>query len=132
MFNLFKRKKKMSVQKLREQYQPVLDDMWVVNFIYQPWKGGGIDVDIRKVGIDKASACREGIYVTSTEYAALHGWGSADQLCGYLDRIESTSSGWTGFFETEEAAKKAYADTMAKWIAAMQKSVEDVCGKGAS
>lgn len=111
MFNIFKRRKKLS---LKELYAPVLDEMWccVVNFC--PWRPNEHRVVFKKVNIIKAEADSEGIWVES-DFLNPYVKNDKDTIKGYIDKITMRFH-TAGFFETKEAAEKAYNDLMQKWI----------------
>lgn len=115
MFNIFKRRKKLS---LKELYAPVLDEMWccVINFC--PWKPDRHRVVFKKVNIIKAEAATEGIWVQSdfqNPYEKYH----EDFVSGYIDKITMRMQ-TSGFFETRELAEKAYNALMEEWIAVIR------------
>ena len=123
MFNIFKRRKKLSIKEL---YAPVLDKMWccVINFC--PWTPDRHSVVFKKVDIIKAEANKEGIWVQSrfqNPYEPYH----EDFVMGYIDKITMRSQ-TSGFFETKEAAEKAYNDLMEKWIAVIRNGMVNTGG----
>lgn len=101
---------------LKELYAPVLDRMWVCVVNYCPWRPADHDVVFKEVNILEAHADSEGIYVKS-DFANpfIKHPSSTDIICGYIDRIDMRFH-CCGFFETEDAAKKAYNELMEKWI----------------
>lgn len=111
LFNIFSRKRRLSIKEL---YAPVLDKMWVCAINFCPWNPSSHKVVFKQVGIVKAEADKEGIYVVSDERCPFSHF-SNDYLTGYIDKIRMRGD-CCGFFETEEAAKKAYNDLMNEWI----------------
>ena len=117
LFNIFKKKKKMS---LKELYAPVLDEMWVCTFNFCPWDESRNKVVFKKVKIVSAEATREGIWVKSDETYPFD--GTKETICGYIDKIDCRWY-WNGFFETEEKAKKAFNDLMEKWCGVIKSKI---------
>ena len=115
LFNIFKKRKKLT---LKELYAPVLDEMWVCVFNFEPWDVKAHDVVFKKVNIVKASADEKGIFVESDEQDPFDKYDKS-KLRGYIDRITS-SWHWVGFFETKEEAEKAYNELMKKWIGVIE------------
>ena len=111
LFNIFKKQKKLT---LKELYAPVLDEMWVCAFKFNPWDPENHKVIFKKVKIVEAKATPDGIFVTADEKDPLY-LSESYKLRGYIDRITPQRS-WTGFFETKEDAEKAYNELMKKWI----------------
>jgi len=111
LFNIFSRRKKMT---LKELYAPVLDQMWVCVVNFCPWRPMEHDVVIKKVNITEAHADSEGIYVKSDLKNPFCSY-SNEYINGYIDKIEMRYN-CSGFFETEEDAKEAYNALMEKWI----------------
>jgi len=107
LFKIFKRKKTI---RIKDIFSNVLDEMWAVTFHFRPWdEYEGLKPKISKVGIVSAEVDTNGIYVKTS--SGLRG----NELYGYIDKIASSSNGWTGFFETEEKAKAAYNAMMDAW-----------------
>ena len=107
LFKIFKRKKTI---RIKDIFSNVLDEMWAVTFHFRPWdEYEGLKPKISKVGIVSAEVDTNGIYVKTS--SDLRGY----ELYGYIDKMASSSNGWTGFFETEEKAKAAYNATMDAW-----------------
>lgn len=121
LFNIFKKKKKMSIKEL---YAPVLDEMWVCAFNFCPWDEDKYKVFFKKVKIVRAEATKEGIWVKSDEPYPFESACTDDVMCGYIDKIDCRWY-WIGFFETKEEAEKAYVELTEKWIDRMKKSVEE-------
>ena len=81
MFEIFKRKKKMTIKEL---YAPVLDEMWMCAFSFRPWKPDDFEVIVKKVHIVSAEATDRGIWVKSDE--KVPGW-ETQKYEGYIDKI---------------------------------------------
>jgi hypothetical protein len=113
LFNIFKKQKKLT---LKELYAPVLDEMWVCTFKFNPWEPENHKVVFKNVPIVKAEADKEGIYVKSSEP---YPFDQSSDLRGYIGKI-TCNLHWTGFFETKEEAEKAYNDLMKKWISVIE------------
>ena len=123
LFNIFKKQKKITI---RDLYTPVLDEMWVCTFRFNPWEPENHTVIFKKVKIVMAEADKNGIFVRSSEPDP---FDNHSELCGYIDKI-TCNWRWTGFFETKEEAVKAYNDLMKKWIGVIEsKMVGDVAVK---
>ena len=120
LFDIFKKKKKMTIKEL---YAPVLDEMWVCTFNFRPWDESGNKVIFKKVVIVSAEATRDGIWVMSGERYPFH--ENDETICGYIDKFDCGRY-WTGFFETEEEAKKAFNDLMIKWCDVMKSNIVDI------
>ena len=118
MFNIFNRRKKLSIKEL---YAPVLDEMWccVVNF--SPMDPNQHGVVFKKVNIVKAEADKEGIWVES-DFQNPYDKYSKDTIKGYIDKITMRFH-TAGFFETKEAAEKAYNELMQQWIDVIKRSM---------
>ena len=122
LFDIFKKKKKMTIKEL---YAPVLDEMWVCAFNFTPWNPEEHKVIFKKVEIVKAEACKEGIYVKSSQKDPFD-QSQSSELRGYIDKITCNWC-WTGFFETKEEAQNAYNKLMKQWISVIEsKMVGDV------
>lgn len=119
LFDIFKKQKKMAIKEL---YAPVLDEMWVCTFNFYPWDEDAHKVFIRKVNIIKAVADSKGIMVTSSEPYPFGTSSISDSMHGYIGRI-TNGFHWTGFFETEEEAKKAFNDLMEKWCGVIKSKI---------
>ena len=115
LFNIFKKRKKLT---LKELYAPVLDEMWVCAFKFNPWDSENHKVIFKKVKIVEAKATPDGIFVTAGEKDPFY-FSENYKLGGYIDRITSQWS-WNGFFETKEEAEKAYNKLMKKWISVIE------------
>ena len=118
MFNIFKRRKKLS---LKELYAPVLDEMWccVVNF--SPMDPNQHGVVFKKVNIVKAEADKEGIWVESDFPNPFYKY-TKEPIKGYVDKIGCCFH-TAGFFETKEAAEKAYNELMQQCIDVIKRSM---------
>ena len=119
LFNLFARKKKMSIKEL---YEPVLDKMWCCLVRFCPWEPIRHKVIFRKVGIIDAHATAEGIYVKS-DWANPFDFNS--KVDGFIDKI-TVRYHTTGFFETEDEAKMAYNKLMENWIAVIRANMAKI------
>ena len=113
LFNIFKKQKQMTIKEL---YAPVLDEMWVCAFKFNPWEPENHKVIFKKVKIVMAEADKEGIFVKSSEPDP---FDQHSELYGYIDKI-TCNWRWTGFFETKEEAEKAYNELMKKWIGVIE------------
>ena len=113
LFNIFKKQKKLTIKEL---YAPVLDEMWVCTFRFNPWEPENHTVIFKKVKIVMAEADTDGIFVKSSEPDP---FDNRSDLRGYIDKI-TCNWHWTGFFETKEEAEKAYNDLMKKWISVIE------------
>jgi hypothetical protein len=113
MFEIFKRKKKMTIKEL---YAPVLDEMWMCAFNFTPWDPEDFRVTVKKVRIISAQANLGGIWVMSDE--TIPGW-QTKKYEGYIDKI-TASVEWVGFFETKEQAETEFNKMMDKWISEME------------
>lgn len=116
LFNLFSRRKKLSLKSI---FEPVLDRMWVCTVNFTPWDPDRHGVKFMEVPILDAHATPDGIYVKTSRRDPFSG----DEMDGYIDKIEMRYR-CRGFFETEEAAKKAYNDLMNKWIDVIKSKME--------
>ena len=114
MFDIFKKQNKMKT--IKDVFGPVLDEMWMCRFDFYPWDGSRFNVQVKKVHITEARADEDGIWVKSDYWKD----GSNSWVSGYIDKIMGFAHGWVGFFETEEAAKKAFDDLMSKWMVEMK------------
>ena len=114
MFSIFKKQNKMKT--IKDVFGPVLDEMWMCRFDFYPWDGSRFNVQVKKVHITEARADEDGIWVKSDYWKD----GSNSWVSGYIDKIMGFAHGWVGFFETEEAAKKAFDDLMSKWMVEMK------------
>lgn len=122
LFNIFKKKKKMS---LKELYTPVLDEMWVCTFNFCPWDEDKNKVVFKKVKIVRAEATADGIWVRCNEPYPFESSCSDDCMCGYIDKFECRWY-WNGFFETKEEAEKAYTELTETWIERIKKNVNEI------
>ena len=113
LFDIFKKQKKLTIKEL---YTPVLDEMWMCTFKFNPWDPEQHKVVFKKVKIVKAEADRGGIFVWSSDP---NPFDNSLESYGYIDKI-TCSRHWTGFFETKEEAEKAYNDLMKKWISVIE------------
>lgn len=121
LFNIFNRRKKLTIKQL---YAPVLDEMWccVVNFC--PWNPERHDVVFKKVRIIKAEATQDGIWVESDFQNPFDKY-SKDTIKGYIDKIEMRFH-TCGFFDTENEAKIAYNALMNKWIEVIRSKLVNI------
>jgi len=111
LFNIFRRKKASN----KRPYPVILDKMWVCVVNFRPWDPDNHKVVFKPVDIVKAEADTHGIYVSSDEENPFtHGC-----CTGYVGELEGYKNS-CGFFETEDAAKKAYNDLMNSWIAVIK------------
>ena len=117
LFNIFKKQKKLTIKELYAQ-APIIDEMWVCAFNFEPWEPEKHKVVFKKVKIVEAKATPDGIFVTADEKDPLY-FSESYKLRGYIDKITSQWS-WTGFFETKEDAEKAYNELMKKWISVIE------------
>ena len=118
MLKIFKIFKKNAISP-KELYKPVLGDMWMCSVRFRPWEESKHDFCIKKVGLSKAEATNEGIWVIADEKDPFDPY-TKEGAHGYIDRLESYGCSWIGFFESKEAAEKCYNETMEKWISVIQ------------
>ena len=107
---------------IKEQNENILDKMWCCVIRFCPWEPNKHKVIFKEVNIIEAHSTDDGIYVVS-DWEDPFLYGTCETVCGYYNKI-SVKSKITGFFDTEEDARRAYKKLMEEWISVIRNTME--------